>query len=142
MKVYLFIYVGVSISLFLRLWARDSGSIKNIHNLKRSNFMQLRVMMMLLSLGGLPPLLGFISKWVVITVGVSGPWLFVLFVLILGSLIRLFYYLRLFFSIFLSCLKKHRFIVLNTGRGPVVVVNVLNVVGGLGILISGLLGSM
>jgi NADH:ubiquinone oxidoreductase subunit 2 (subunit N) len=47
-------------------------------------------------------MLGFISKWVVIRVGINSSIALFIFLLILGSVISLFYYLSLLFSLFLS----------------------------------------
>nr|AXF46301.1 NADH dehydrogenase subunit 2 [Penion chathamensis] len=142
MKMYLGIYVLISISLFMSLWYSDSGSMKNINNLKGSGSVQLTIMLLLLSLGGLPPLLGFISKWLVIVAGSSGPWTPVVFLLILGSLMSLFYYLSLFFSVFLSSLKKYGLSSSGTDNSIVVTINTLNAVSGILILMINLLSSM
>nr|AVG72761.1 NADH dehydrogenase subunit 2 [Penion mandarinus] len=142
MKMYLGIYVLISISLFMSLWYSDSGNMKNIYNLSSSSFMQLTVMLLLLSLGGLPPLLGFISKWLVVAVGSNGPWAPVIFVLISGSLMSLFYYLSLFFSMFLSSLKKYGLNKLNMNNGIMITINTLNITGGVLILMVNLLGSV
>nr|YP_009509802.1 NADH dehydrogenase subunit 2 [Cominella adspersa]AXF46418.1 NADH dehydrogenase subunit 2 [Cominella adspersa] len=139
MKVYLSIYVLISISLFMSLWYSDSGSMKNINNLKTSSSMQISVMLLLLSLGGLPPLLGFISKWVVITLSTSGPWTPIVFVLILGSLMSLFYYLSLFFSVFLSTLKKYGLSGFSNNNSIMILINTLNITGGLLIMLVNLL---
>nr|YP_009471376.1 NADH dehydrogenase subunit 2 [Penion maximus]AVG72746.1 NADH dehydrogenase subunit 2 [Penion maximus] len=142
MKMYLGIYVLISISLFMSLWYSDSGNMKNIYNLSSSSFMQLTVMLLLLSLGGLPPLLGFISKWLVVAVGSNGPWAPVIFMLISGSLMSLFYYLSLFFSMFLSSLKKYGLNKLNMNNGIMITINTLNITGGVLILMINLLGSV
>nr|YP_009868671.1 NADH dehydrogenase subunit 2 [Nassarius glans]QKI31794.1 NADH dehydrogenase subunit 2 [Nassarius glans] len=141
MKMYLGIYMLISISLFMSLWYNDSGMMKNINNLKNSGFAALTIMLLLLSLGGLPPLLGFISKWLVITSSVSGPWMSAVFVLILGSLMSLFYYLSLFFSVFLSNLKKYGINNKELGNGIMILINMLNIMGGILILMISLLKS-
>nr|YP_009470500.1 NADH dehydrogenase subunit 2 [Indothais lacera]AVF96928.1 NADH dehydrogenase subunit 2 [Indothais lacera] len=106
MKFYLFVYVLVSLFMFISLWSSDLSTMKNISSLKNFGFMHMSIMLFLLSLGGLPPLLGFVSKWLVILVSSGNKLFFVLFFLILGSLMSLFYYLNLFFSVFLSNLKE------------------------------------
>lgn len=104
MKIYLAIYIVISIGLFISLWYLNFNRMKDLNKLV-SNFNIVNLLVMLLSLGGLPPMLGFISKWVIMRVSVNSVlWGFV-FLLILGSLIRLFYYLSLFFSVFFSSLK-------------------------------------
>nr|QFG38894.1 NADH dehydrogenase subunit 2 [Colus islandicus] len=142
MKMYLMIYVLISISLFMSLWYNDSGIMKNMNSLKSSSFMCLSVMFLLLSLGGLPPLLGFISKWLVIVVSTSGPWTPVVFVLISGSLMSLFYYLSLFFSVFLGSLKKYGLSSLYLNNKAIVIINTINLMGGAMILMINLLYSV
>lgn len=56
----------------------------------------------ILSLGGIPPFLGFFSKWIVIRKLIIINILFLPFILIIGSIIRLYYYLILGFSVILS----------------------------------------
>nr|WNO19121.1 NADH dehydrogenase subunit 2 [Concholepas concholepas] len=106
MKFYLLVYVLVSLFMFISLWGADLAIMKDISSLKNFGFLQMSVMLFLLSLGGLPPLLGFVSKWLVILVSSGNVFLSVLFFLILGSLMSLFYYLSLFFSVFLSNMKE------------------------------------
>nr|WCD24041.1 NADH dehydrogenase subunit 2 [Mancinella alouina] len=106
MKFYLSVYVLVSIFMFISLWSVDMGMMKNISSLKNFGFAQMGIMLFLLSLGGLPPLLGFVPKWLVILISSGNVFISFLFMLILGSLMSLFYYLSLFFSVFLSSMKE------------------------------------
>nr|ALR49239.1 NADH dehydrogenase subunit 2 [Babylonia borneensis] len=139
MKTYLVIYILISFSMFLSLWYSDSGFMKHINNLKSNSSLQLSIMLLLLSLGGLPPLLGFISKWLVVMSTSISPWLPFIFLLILGSLMSLFYYLSLFFSMFLSSLKKNGIETNYTSSKSVIIISILNIFGGGLILVSGLL---
>nr|AWH98416.1 NADH dehydrogenase subunit 2 [Conus goudeyi] len=137
MKLYLFIYLGITLSLFMSLWLKDSSAMKNVSSLKHFKVYHLVIMLLLLSLSGLPPLLGFVSKWLVVFIGSSGPFSFILFLLILGSLMSLFYYLSLFFSFFLNFFKNNSSeLDIVTSKTVVVMVSMLNVVGGVLILLS------
>nr|AWH01869.1 NADH dehydrogenase subunit 2 [Reticunassa festiva] len=142
MKMYLGIYVLISVSLFLSLWYSDSGMMKNINSMKNSGLASLTIMLLLLSLGGLPPLLGFISKWLIIVVSSDGPWTSVIFLLILGSLMSLFYYLSLFFSMFLANLKKYSINNKKLGHSLMIAINTFNILGGTLILMISLLSSV
>lgn len=139
-KFYLTVYILVSLCMFFSLWKRDLGNIKNIYNLSESKFIQVNVIVLLLSLGGLPPLLGFISKWLVVLVGRARPFFRVLFFIILGSLMRLFYYLRLFFSLVLVRIKKNEIQKFSFSRNDMLgLIIVANLLGGIGITYNNIL---
>nr|YP_009254278.1 NADH dehydrogenase subunit 2 [Conus gloriamaris]ANC65461.1 NADH dehydrogenase subunit 2 [Conus gloriamaris] len=143
MKLYLFVYLSITASLFMSLWLKDSSAMKDVSSLKHFKAYHLVIMLLLLSLSGLPPLLGFVSKWLVIYIGSSGPFLFVVFLLILGSLMSLFYYLSLFFSFFLNSFKNNDSeLDIITSKSVIIVISVLNVVGGVLILLSNFMGVM
>nr|QLH57038.1 NADH dehydrogenase subunit 2 [Conus canariensis] len=137
MKLYLFVYLSITASLFVSLWLKDSSAMKDVSSLKHFKIYHLVIMLLLLSLSGLPPLLGFVSKWLVVFIGSGGPFSFILFLLILGSLMSLFYYLSLFFSFFLNFFKNNNGEVdVITSKSVVITISVLNVVGGVLILLS------
>lgn len=61
------------------------------------------VIVLLLSLGGLPPLLGFLPKWIIIiNLSLTPNTIVLLIVLIFGSLLNLFYYLSIIFRFLLN----------------------------------------
>nr|YP_010713549.1 NADH dehydrogenase subunit 2 [Purpuradusta gracilis]WDA98681.1 NADH dehydrogenase subunit 2 [Purpuradusta gracilis] len=141
MKVYFMIYVFISFCLFMNLWYSDSGTMKNLGSVKGTSLSQMSVMLMLLSLGGLPPLLGFISKWLIMVISINSYlWSFV-FLLILGSLMSLFYYLGLFFSLFMSNFKKNSNMKESTDKSNIflMVLLLLNLFGGLLIIMMNVL---
>lgn len=98
---YFCIYIITSGTLFLYLFFLNASSRKSISSTISSDMFSLIILtLLLLSLGGLPPLTGFIPKWLVIS---SFQTLITPFILILGSLINLFYYLNICLS---SALRK------------------------------------
>nr|YP_009255702.1 NADH dehydrogenase subunit 2 [Tylomelania sarasinorum]AND97136.1 NADH dehydrogenase subunit 2 [Tylomelania sarasinorum] len=102
-KIYFCIYVLVSVCVFFNLWFLDSSGMKSLSCLSKGKWVNsFSILVMLLSLGGLPPLLGFVSKWAAISSATGYSSWGILFFLILGSLMSLFYYLSLFFSEVLS----------------------------------------
>lgn len=52
------------------------------------------VFLLLLSLGGMPPLLGFFPKWVGLVIMIGGGYFILVFFMILITVIGLYYYLR------------------------------------------------
>nr|QNJ33941.1 NADH dehydrogenase subunit 2 [Medetera sp. Qilemoge-2020] len=63
-----------------------------------SNYFKMSMLINLLSLGGLPPFLGFIPKWIVIQALSNNNQMTLAMLLIMATLITLFFYLRLCFS--------------------------------------------
>nr|UGS80360.1 NADH dehydrogenase subunit 2 [Kilauella sp. KispEL] len=55
-----------------------------------------------LSLGGLPPFLGFLPKWMILQNWIAEKSFFLCFVLVMTALITLYYYLRITYSIFIN----------------------------------------
>nr|QZZ18189.1 NADH dehydrogenase subunit 2 [Bibasis miraculata] len=63
------------------------------------NFLLKFIMLMnFLSLGGLPPFLGFFPKWIIINFLILKKFFIITFIFILTSLITLFYYIRIMYS--------------------------------------------
>nr|YP_009421082.1 NADH dehydrogenase subunit 2 [Viviparus chui]ASR74837.1 NADH dehydrogenase subunit 2 [Viviparus chui] len=102
MKVYFFIYIIISLCLFFVLWYLDSSLMVNLNSSVKGLFVDLSVIVLLLSLGGLPPLLGFIGKWNVFMSIMNSSMSVFVFFLILSSVMSLFYYLGLFFTFVLK----------------------------------------
>nr|UVW93569.1 NADH dehydrogenase subunit 2 [Rivularia auriculata] len=106
MKVYFFIYVIISLCLFLILWYLDVSLMVDLGNSVGGLLADFSVIVLLLSLGGLPPLLGFIGKWNVFMESMNSSMSMFVFFLVLGSVMSLFYYLGLFFVFVLKVFGK------------------------------------
>nr|BAV13795.1 NADH dehydrogenase subunit 2 [Epigonichthys maldivensis] len=92
---YFVLYVSVSLPIFLFLHIMNVVHVNQL----RSGIVGSPVVTALLSLGvlslaGLPPFVGFLGKWLVLTELVSQTMVLVSAVLISGTLVSLYYYLR------------------------------------------------
>lgn len=67
----------------------------------KSKILKFSIILNLLSLGGLPPFLGFLPKWLVIQSTIINNQLFLITVLTVITLITLYFYLRLSYSAFM-----------------------------------------
>jgi len=97
---YFIIYLLISLCLFRSLWQNELKFQMSLTNLKGISISKARVIICLLRLAGLPPMLGFTSKFIVIISTTHFDLWGGLFLLIGGSLIRLYYYLVLLFRTF------------------------------------------
>nr|YP_010372458.1 NADH dehydrogenase subunit 2 [Parantica swinhoei]UPA56412.1 NADH dehydrogenase subunit 2 [Parantica swinhoei] len=75
--------------------------INQMYNFNLNFFIKFSIMINFLSLGGLPPFLGFFSKWIVINFLINNNWLLITFFFIMMSLIMIFVYIRIIYSSFL-----------------------------------------
>lgn len=75
----------------------------------KNNFNKLLISLPLLSLGGLPPFLGFFPKWITIEILIFSKFYWIIFILINFSLITLYFYIRICYSAFLLNFNKINF---------------------------------
>nr|QAU54038.1 NADH dehydrogenase subunit 2 [Distolasterias nipon] len=102
------VYVVLSSSIFL---INNEGSLYNLSSLGRlmgcNNIMGLILILVILSLGGLPPLTGFLNKFVALECLLSNNLVIPCILLIIGSLLSLFFYLRISFNSILCLFPQH-----------------------------------
>nr|WKU83917.1 NADH dehydrogenase subunit 2 [Doros destillatorius] len=73
-----------------------------------NKYLKFSLVLNMLSLGGLPPFLGFIPKWLTIQYLTFNNQLFMMTIMILMTLLTLFYYLRLCYTTFmLNCYENN-----------------------------------
>nr|YP_009047728.1 NADH dehydrogenase subunit 2 [Striatobalanus amaryllis]AGZ92378.1 NADH dehydrogenase subunit 2 [Striatobalanus amaryllis] len=101
--IYFYIYCFTSFILCLSFWMLNLNFFSQltlIHNVNEKFI----IFINMLSLGGLPPLLGFFPKWIaILTLSNNFP---ILLILISSSLITLYFYTRLCFSTFTLYLQS------------------------------------
>nr|YP_008757569.1 NADH dehydrogenase subunit 2 [Octostigma sinensis]AEV44834.1 NADH dehydrogenase subunit 2 [Octostigma sinensis] len=93
---YFLIYSLISISFMLFMLKNKIFHLSNLF-FKKTNYQKFNCSLLLLSLGGLPPLLGFFPKWMVINKATSFSMFLTTFI-ILFTLISIFFYIRMIFS--------------------------------------------
>nr|YP_009689565.1 NADH dehydrogenase subunit 2 [Paratrichobius longicrus]QEG77644.1 NADH dehydrogenase subunit 2 [Paratrichobius longicrus] len=100
--MYFLIYSIIMLTIIINL---NSMKISHMNQLFSSFYynktLKFLFMMNLLSMGGLPPFSGFLPKWMLINFMINNNQFLMLFLLIIFSLITLFYYLRLCFASFM-----------------------------------------
>nr|YP_010446946.1 NADH dehydrogenase subunit 2 [Chyliza bambusae]UTM10311.1 NADH dehydrogenase subunit 2 [Chyliza bambusae] len=99
---YFIVYTMLMISLVIFFYSFNLNHMNQFFSLFFKNKpLKFFMCMNLLSLGGLPPFLGFLPKWMVIQLLVMNNQLFLMVFLTIMALIVLFFYIRLTYSSFL-----------------------------------------
>nr|AIG23202.1 NADH dehydrogenase subunit 2 [Marmosa murina] len=95
----LIIYFATTITMFLSLYHFSTTKINSLSLLwNKSTPMITIILITLLSLGGLPPLTGFIPKWLILQELISYNNLFMATSLAMSALLNLFFYMRIIYS--------------------------------------------
>nr|YP_010329876.1 NADH dehydrogenase subunit 2 [Artena dotata]UHA56165.1 NADH dehydrogenase subunit 2 [Artena dotata]UNP54628.1 NADH dehydrogenase subunit 2 [Artena dotata] len=112
------ISIMCSIFYFLNVFFINQLFINNMNSLIKIN-----LLINFLSLGGLPPFIGFFPKWIVINFLIMNQMYFLTFILIMMSLILLFFYIRIIYSTFMfnylkmkwfkTFIKNNKFFMIN-----------------------------
>nr|WBK02862.1 NADH dehydrogenase subunit 2 [Inocellia (Epinocellia) sp.] len=101
-KIYFMIYSLLTILMIMIFMNFNLYFINQIYLMMNFNLMNKFLLFMnFLSLGGLPPFLGFFPKWMIINNLITNNYFFLLTVMSLLTLINLFFYLRLALNSFL-----------------------------------------
>nr|AXS65611.1 NADH dehydrogenase subunit 2 [Cucujoidea sp. 43 KM-2017] len=97
--IYFSIYFIILLALIYFLNKINAYQISQLINLSFSNkIINFSIFLIFFSLGGLPPFLGFLPKWMVINTLISNNLYLLSFLLIIFTLITLFYYIRVTFT--------------------------------------------
>nr|DAD54568.1 TPA_inf: NADH dehydrogenase subunit 2 [Panstrongylus lignarius] len=95
---YLAIYSMIIIMMTTLFNFYSSFFINQVINSSPSMMEKSLIIILFMSLGGLPPFIGFLPKWLVIQSMISSDSVVIMFIMIMSALITLFYYLRLISS--------------------------------------------
>nr|QEF30129.1 NADH dehydrogenase subunit 2 [Eucidaris tribuloides] len=106
--IMLFLYLLINTTMFLLV---EHLNIFTLGHLNVATYISPKapalIIVTILSLGGLPPLTGFMIKFLSLTILVNENFILLSSLLILGSLLSLFFYLRIAFNTSLSLFPQH-----------------------------------
>nr|YP_010429035.1 NADH dehydrogenase subunit 2 [Limenitis sulpitia]USO21457.1 NADH dehydrogenase subunit 2 [Limenitis sulpitia] len=101
------------------------------------NFLiKISIMINFLSLGGLPPFLGFFPKWIVINYLLNNNFFIISFIFIMSSLILLFIYIRIIYSSLLFFSVKLKWFKIYIKNNFLILIYFFNFISLLGMIIS------
>nr|YP_010327142.1 NADH dehydrogenase subunit 2 [Syntypistis chambae]UNP54472.1 NADH dehydrogenase subunit 2 [Syntypistis chambae] len=133
---YMIIYSSI-ISIICWLFYILNMFFINQMYINNMNFMiKINLMINFLSLGGLPPFIGFFPKWIIINFLIINNYYFLTFIFIMMSLIMLFYYIRIIYSSFLFNYFKIKWFKINIKNNLILSVNFMSFISIMGMILS------
>nr|URT60188.1 NADH dehydrogenase subunit 2 [Picromerus lewisi] len=100
--IYLLIYSIMTLSLCYFFFNYKFNFINQMSSINMNNTEKMSLFIMMLSMGGLPPLIGFLPKWITIQSLIKEQEVFITLTAVMFSLITLMFYLRTMTNMFLS----------------------------------------
>nr|YP_010950976.1 NADH dehydrogenase subunit 2 [Thienemanniella majuscula]WML69317.1 NADH dehydrogenase subunit 2 [Thienemanniella majuscula] len=112
--MYFLFYFFLLMNIFILMNMYNVYYINQTFMMLFSNkYMKIIFFLLLFSLGGLPPFLGFYPKWIIMELLISNNMFMLLFFMILFSLITLFFYMRITYAAFILSNKKMNWLMKN-----------------------------
>lgn len=111
--IYYFLYIVLLIPIVILAKQFNLNKLSQLISSKFSLGAQTLFFLNLLSLGGLPPFLGFLPKWLVLSQLVVRSQFFLTLIIVLTSLLTLYYYLRITYNSFLMNTNQWNFLITN-----------------------------
>nr|YP_009643519.1 NADH dehydrogenase subunit 2 [Antilochus coquebertii]APO08962.1 NADH dehydrogenase subunit 2 [Antilochus coquebertii] len=124
--IYMMFYSIIIIMILIVVEKKNILSINQMMALKMSSAEKIMITSLMMSMGGLPPFIGFVPKWMVIqSMMSSSMWLIMTF-MVLMSLITLFYYLRMMYPLIMSYNDKIKWMKKRTNSTLLIIMMPIN----------------
>nr|YP_010737141.1 NADH dehydrogenase subunit 2 [Micromelalopha sieversi]WEP25240.1 NADH dehydrogenase subunit 2 [Micromelalopha sieversi] len=98
---YLMVYSFMISTMCFLFFTLNMFFINQLFMNNMNSMIKINLLINFLSLGGLPPFIGFFPKWIIINFLIDNNLYFMLFIFIMMSLIMLFFYIRIIYSSFM-----------------------------------------
>ncbi|YP_011102165.1 NADH dehydrogenase subunit 2 (mitochondrion) [Maniola hyperantus] len=134
--VYFFLYSFlISIMCFL-FYTLNIFYINQMFNFNMYFSIKFSIMINFLSLGGLPPFLGFFPKWLIINYLILNKFYIISFFFIMMSLIMLIFYIRIIYSSFMFFSFKFKWFKIFIKNNLLILINFFSFISLLGMIFS------
>nr|YP_010222524.1 NADH dehydrogenase subunit 2 [Dalcantha dilatata]AUW38578.1 NADH dehydrogenase subunit 2 [Dalcantha cf. alata YW-2018]UCC45948.1 NADH dehydrogenase subunit 2 [Dalcantha dilatata] len=96
--IYWIIYTTMTAMMFIMFNKMNIYFINQMNSVNMTWTEKINYMISMMSMGGLPPLLGFLPKWIVIQELMNNKMIMMVIIMIMMSMMTLFYYMRVMMS--------------------------------------------
>nr|QVL27758.1 NADH dehydrogenase subunit 2 [Monopis longella] len=100
-NIYFFMYSFLLLFMCLMFYSQNFFFLNQIYSNNFKPMINILIFFNLLSLGGLPPFLGFFPKWIILNFMIQNNFIFLSFIFIFTALLILFFYIRISYSSFI-----------------------------------------
>nr|QUB07007.1 NADH dehydrogenase subunit 2 [Cassidinae sp. N35] len=104
--IYFLIYSISNLNLILVFNSMKISVINQINSLKMNKYWKIMILMNFLSLGGMPPMIGFFPKWLTIHMMITNMHMFMMLILVMSTLIHMYFYTRIMLTSLVMKIKE------------------------------------
>nr|YP_009029759.1 NADH dehydrogenase subunit 2 [Maruca vitrata]AHY24043.1 NADH dehydrogenase subunit 2 [Maruca vitrata] len=134
--MYFFFYSFLISIMCLLFYLTNMYFINQLFFFNMNYMIKLSLLINFLSLGGLPPFIGFFPKWIIINFLLKNNYFFMTFILIMMSLILLFFYIRILYSSFMFNYLKLKWMKIFIKNKMMYFINLLSLISSMGLILS------
>lgn len=96
--IYFIVYIIITIVITISIYRYINYHINQLISINDSTIKKLLLLTNIISIRGLPPILGFIPKWLIIQSAITENEFILIGIIVIITLITVYYYLRIIFS--------------------------------------------
>nr|YP_010701151.1 NADH dehydrogenase subunit 2 [Papilio alcmenor]WCI21392.1 NADH dehydrogenase subunit 2 [Papilio alcmenor] len=133
---YLMMYAFLISILCLIFNLLNTYFINQLFIINMNSIIKISLLINFMSLGGLPPFLGFFPKWITINFLIMNNFFFISFIFIMMSLIMLFFYIRIIYSSIMFNYLKLKWFTFFFKNNSMLLINFFSVISLLGMIFS------
>nr|YP_009537961.1 NADH dehydrogenase subunit 2 [Athyma punctata]AYN60704.1 NADH dehydrogenase subunit 2 [Athyma punctata] len=134
--IYFILYSTFTLIMCFLFYIINIFFINQLFFFNMNFFIKISIMINFLSLGGLPPFLGFFPKWLVISYLLNNNFFIISFMFIMSSLILLYVYIRIIYSSLLFFSFKLKWFKIFIKNNYLILIYFFNFMSLLGMIIS------
>nr|YP_009128269.1 NADH dehydrogenase subunit 2 [Promalactis suzukiella]AJO68664.1 NADH dehydrogenase subunit 2 [Promalactis suzukiella] len=133
---YLLMYSFLISIMCISFYLLNMYFINQLFLLNMNPMIKISLLINFLSLGGLPPFIGFFPKWMIINFLIMNKIYLMTFIFIMMSLIMLFFYIRIIYSSFMFNYLKMKWFKIYIKNNIIFFINMLCFISSLGLIFS------
>nr|USO21327.1 NADH dehydrogenase subunit 2 [Lycaena phlaeas] len=134
--MYMCMYSFMILIMCIMFYMLNIFYLNQLYNFNMNFVIKLSIMINFMSLGGLPPFIGFFPKWIIINFLLNFNFFLICFIFIMMSLIMLFIYIRIIYSSFLFFNYKMKWFKIFISNKMFIMINMFNLISLMGMIIS------
>jgi NADH-ubiquinone oxidoreductase chain 2 len=131
---YLFIYSFLIRIICILFQILNLFFINQLFTININSIIKISLIINFLSLGGLPPFIGFFPKWIIINFLINKKIFIITFIFIIIRLIILFFYIRIIYSSFIFNYIKLKWFKIIIKNNIITFINLFSLISFLGII--------